>query len=67
MMLPNNTHQNGATISVPLRLATWNLHYDSQPDGILVSASPAALPVSMNHTATCTAPREALEVCGGCV
>ena len=42
MTPPDNTYQDGATI--PVRLATWNLRYDTQPDGIPVSTSLAALP-----------------------
>ena len=42
MTPPNNAHQDSGTI--PLRLATWNLRYDTQPDGIPVSTSLAALP-----------------------
>lgn len=42
MTTPNNTHLDGGTI--PVRLATWNLRYDTQPDGIPVSTSLATLP-----------------------
>lgn len=31
-------------VGTPVRVATWNLRYDTQPDGIPVAASLAALP-----------------------
>ncbi len=34
----------GNPVPVPFRLATWNLRYDVQPDGISVAKSLAALP-----------------------
>jgi len=50
----NNPRQDSASGTAPIRLATWNLRYDVQPDNIPVSASLAALPDP------CTAPSQVL-------